>query len=115
MEHQHAATGDVEANREYVEAILGLEVWSHSLAKHAHADAHPSHDSPTAHVLATTAHQRRARGRTGPGVHAAHRSTTGRSRSISSSVSRADPTSGREELFVVEPHCVLLARAPLLE
>jgi hypothetical protein len=43
------ANGDLEANRAYVEAMLGLQVWAHSLHQsihshaheHAHSHAHP--------------------------------------------------------------------------
>lgn len=34
------ANGDVAANRRYVEAMLGLEVWSHSIHEALHADPH---------------------------------------------------------------------------
>ena len=35
-----SADGDVDAGREYVEAMLGLEIWAHSLYVAAHAEAH---------------------------------------------------------------------------
>lgn len=40
------ANGDVKRNREYVTAMLGLEVWSHSLYEALHASAHeaPHHE-----------------------------------------------------------------------
>ncbi|HEU0027400.1 MAG TPA: DUF6448 family protein [Ktedonobacterales bacterium] len=40
MRLKRDATRNVEAAREYVEAMLGLEVWSHSLYLAAHAPAH---------------------------------------------------------------------------
>ena len=41
------ANGDVESQREYVEAMLGLEVWSHKLYAAATSPAH-GHASPSA-------------------------------------------------------------------
>jgi len=43
------ADGDVEANREYVEAMLGLEVWSHSLYQALHASPHEAHQPEHVH------------------------------------------------------------------
>jgi hypothetical protein len=37
------ANGDVRANRAYVEAMLGLEVWSHSIHEALHASPHDAH------------------------------------------------------------------------
>jgi len=37
------ADGDLRANREYVEAMLGLEVWAHSLYEALHASPHEGH------------------------------------------------------------------------
>ena len=35
--------GDLHANRAYVEAMLGLEVWSHSIYQAVHANPHEAH------------------------------------------------------------------------
>lgn len=35
--------GDLHANRAYVEAMLGLEVWSHSIYQALHANPHEAH------------------------------------------------------------------------
>ena len=43
------ANGDVEANREYVESMLGLQVWSHSIYEALHASAHEVHQHGHAH------------------------------------------------------------------
>jgi hypothetical protein len=43
MELKAAANGDVDANRAYVEAMLGLQVWAHSLHRAAGAAAHEHH------------------------------------------------------------------------
>lgn len=40
MELKRRSNGDVEANREYVEAMLGLEVWSHALYQAVTARPH---------------------------------------------------------------------------
>ena len=40
IELKGRSNGDVAANREYVEAMLGLEVWSHSLYKAVKAHPH---------------------------------------------------------------------------
>lgn len=44
MQHlkEHAGEG-VDANREYVSAMLGLQVWSHGLYQYAKADPHAGH------------------------------------------------------------------------
>ena len=46
--------GDIEANREYVEAMLGLEVWSHALYQavkaHPHEHAHDHEGRPETFV-----------------------------------------------------------------
>ena len=39
---EHAARS-VDEGREYVEAMLGLQVWSHSLYERIHAEAHAAH------------------------------------------------------------------------
>ncbi len=46
MELKARANGDVRANREYVEAMLGFEVWSHSVHQALHATPHevPHHE-----------------------------------------------------------------------
>jgi hypothetical protein len=45
MQRKAHANGDLPANRAYVEAMLGLEVWSHSLYEALHADPHEhAHD-----------------------------------------------------------------------
>ena len=50
------ANGDVAAHREYVEAMLGLQVWAHSLYQAIHARPHEhgehSHDRREEHVHA---------------------------------------------------------------
>lgn len=38
--HRAHANGDVAVNREHVEAMLGLQVWSHSLYEALHAEPH---------------------------------------------------------------------------
>ncbi len=38
-----SADGDIDANREYVEAMLGLEVWAHSLHERIHGEPHEGH------------------------------------------------------------------------
>ena len=40
LELQARADGDIEANRAYVEAMLGLEVWAHSLHEAIHRHPH---------------------------------------------------------------------------
>jgi uncharacterized protein DUF6448 len=40
MLHLRPANGDVAAQREYVEAMLGLQVWAHSLYQAIHAEPH---------------------------------------------------------------------------
>jgi hypothetical protein len=40
MELKARADGDVDANRTYVEAMLGLQVWSHRLYQATKASAH---------------------------------------------------------------------------
>jgi hypothetical protein len=40
MHRKADANGDLAANRSYVEAMLGLEVWAHSLYEALHADPH---------------------------------------------------------------------------
>ena len=40
MHRKADANGDLAANRSYVEAMLGFEVWSHSLYEALHADPH---------------------------------------------------------------------------
>lgn len=40
MELKQAVNGDIEANRAYVEAMLGLQVWSHRLHRATTASAH---------------------------------------------------------------------------
>jgi Family of unknown function (DUF6448) len=47
MHRKALANGDLSANRSYVEAMLGFEVWAHSLYESLHADPHErgrSHD-----------------------------------------------------------------------
>lgn len=47
---QARADGDVEANREYVEAMLGLQVWAHSLHESIHSYPHEhAHENAHAH------------------------------------------------------------------
>ena len=41
--------GDLRANRAYVEAMLGLQVWSHALYLALHASAHELHQHEHAH------------------------------------------------------------------
>ena len=41
--------GDLHANRAYVEAMLGLEVWSHSIYQALHASPHEAHQHEHAH------------------------------------------------------------------
>lgn len=43
------ANGDVKANRECVEAMLGLQVWSHSLYLALHASPHEAHQHEHVH------------------------------------------------------------------
>ena len=43
MDLKAKANGDIGANRAYVEAMLGLQVWSHSLYQAAGAAAHEHH------------------------------------------------------------------------
>lgn len=43
MELKARADGDIDANREYVEAMLGLQVWSHALYAATKAEAHEHH------------------------------------------------------------------------
>ena len=43
MELKAQANGDLDANRAYVEAMLGLQVWAHSLYNAAGATAHEHH------------------------------------------------------------------------
>ena len=43
MELKAKANGDIDANRAYVEAMLGLQVWSHSIYQAAGAQAHEHH------------------------------------------------------------------------
>lgn len=40
MHRKANADGDLEANRAYVEAMLGLQVWSHSIYEALHANPH---------------------------------------------------------------------------
>ena len=40
MHRKAHANGDLAANRAYVEAMLGLEVWSHSIYEALHAEPH---------------------------------------------------------------------------
>ncbi len=45
MDRRKAAIGgDLAAARRYVSSMLGLQVWSHSLAAAAHGDPHEHHD-----------------------------------------------------------------------
>jgi hypothetical protein len=41
--------GDLHANRAYVEAMLGLEVWSHSIYQALHTNAHELHEHAHPH------------------------------------------------------------------
>jgi hypothetical protein len=43
LEAKRRATGSVDDEREYIEAMLGLEVWSHKLYKAVKAPAHARH------------------------------------------------------------------------
>lgn len=49
MELKAHVNGDLPANRAYVEAMLGLEVWSHSLYRALHASPHDSHQHEQPH------------------------------------------------------------------
>jgi hypothetical protein len=49
MELKAQANGDVAANRRYVESMLGLQVWSHSLYEALHAGPHELHRHEHAH------------------------------------------------------------------
>jgi hypothetical protein len=40
LRRQARADGDVDATRDYVEAMLGLQVWAHSLHESIHGDPH---------------------------------------------------------------------------
>jgi hypothetical protein len=40
MRRKTRANGDLGANREYVEAMLGLQVWSHSIYETLHSEPH---------------------------------------------------------------------------
>lgn len=40
LQRQARADGDVDATREYVEAMLGLQVWAHSLHESIHSHPH---------------------------------------------------------------------------
>jgi len=40
MDRKEHANGDVAANRSYVEAMLGFEVWAHAVSEALHADPH---------------------------------------------------------------------------
>jgi hypothetical protein len=40
MDRSARANGDLAANRAYVEAALGLQVWSHSIFEALHASPH---------------------------------------------------------------------------
>ena len=46
---QRQANGDLQANRAYVEEMLGLQVWSHSIYLALHASAHELHEHEHAH------------------------------------------------------------------
>jgi hypothetical protein len=55
MDRRAHANGDLGANRAYVEAMLGLQVWSHSLYQALHASPHehtraPEHAHAGAHA-----------------------------------------------------------------
>jgi hypothetical protein len=41
--------GDLHANRAYAEAMLGLQVWSHSIYQALHATPHEAHRHEHAH------------------------------------------------------------------
>jgi hypothetical protein len=49
MDLKAHANGDLHANRAYVEAMLGLEVWSHSIYQALHAGPHEVHQHEHAH------------------------------------------------------------------
>jgi uncharacterized protein DUF6448 len=49
MELKARANGDVHGSRAYVEAMLGLEVWSHSIYQALHARPHEAHQHEHAH------------------------------------------------------------------
>lgn len=49
MQLKMHADGDLDANRAYVEAMLGLQVWSHSIYEALHASAHEVHQHEHAH------------------------------------------------------------------
>lgn len=40
VELKRGTNGDIDANREYVEAMLGLQVWSHGIHQAVHAHPH---------------------------------------------------------------------------
>lgn len=49
MQLKADANGDIESNREYVTAMLGLQVWSHSIYEALHASAHEAHHEEHVH------------------------------------------------------------------
>ena len=49
MRLEMQANGDLGANRAYVESMLGLEVWSHSIYRALHAGPHEAHQHEHAH------------------------------------------------------------------
>lgn len=49
MQLKMQANGDLGANRAYVESMLGLEVWSHSIYRALHAGPHEAHQHEHAH------------------------------------------------------------------
>jgi hypothetical protein len=49
MQLKMQANGDLGANRAYVESMLGLEVWSHSIYRALHAAPHEAHQHEHAH------------------------------------------------------------------
>jgi len=50
MGRKAGASGDVRSKREYVESMLGLEVWSHSIYEALHASPHEhAHEHAHAH------------------------------------------------------------------
>ena len=49
MHLQSHTNGDLRANRAYVEAMLGLQVWSHAVYLALHASAHEMHQREHAH------------------------------------------------------------------
>lgn len=65
VELKRRGNGDIDTNREYVEAMLGLEVWSHALDQavkaHPHEHAHDHEGRPETFVL--------SRRRTGEELH----------------------------------------------